>query len=67
LGSIAADFSSAVFCAVITHDGQKKNGFVECKDDTVNQNGQGTYDVDITQGRGKEPVSGRTLLQNLEL
>lgn len=32
-----------MFCAVITHDGQKKNGFVECADDTVNPRGKGTY------------------------
>jgi len=67
LGSIAADFSSAVYCAVITHDGQKKNGFVECKDDTVNQDGRGTYDVNRTEGRGKEPAPGRTLLERLDL
>ncbi|KZV81253.1 Ribonuclease/ribotoxin, partial [Exidia glandulosa HHB12029] len=30
LGSIAEDFQSAVYCAVITHDGQKKNNFAEC-------------------------------------
>jgi hypothetical protein len=27
IGSIATDYSSAVFCAVITHDGSTKNGF----------------------------------------
>ncbi|EJD34675.1 Ribonuclease/ribotoxin, partial [Auricularia subglabra TFB-10046 SS5] len=30
LGSIADDFQSAVYCAVITHDGQRKNNFAEC-------------------------------------
>lgn len=32
IGSIAADYASAVFCACLTHDGSpKRNGFVECK------------------------------------
>lgn len=31
IGSIAEDYSSAVYCACITHDGQKKEGFSECK------------------------------------
>ncbi|KAE9407764.1 Ribonuclease/ribotoxin [Gymnopus androsaceus JB14] len=39
IGSIAEDFSSAVYCAVITHDGQKDDGFVECADDTLNPRG----------------------------
>jgi len=39
IGSISSDYSSAVFCAVITHDGSRKNGFTECKDDTVNTDG----------------------------
>lgn len=67
LGSIATDFSSAIYCAVVTHDGQKNNGFTECKDDTVNQNGQGAYDVNKTEGLGKEPGPGRKLLDHLEL
>lgn len=41
LGSIAEDFQSAVYCAVITHDGQRKNNFAECKDDTMNVRGKG--------------------------
>jgi hypothetical protein len=28
---------------------------VECKDDTVNQEGEGTFDVNRTEGRGREP------------
>jgi len=55
IGSIATDYSSAVFCAVITHDGSTKNGFTECKDDTVNTDGKGTWDTEKTQGRGREP------------
>ncbi|KAJ9619212.1 hypothetical protein H2203_008541 [Taxawa tesnikishii (nom. ined.)] len=39
IGSIADDYSSAVYCAVITHDGQRKNGFAECADDTMNPRG----------------------------
>ena len=41
IGSIAEDYSNAVHCVVITHDGQKKNGFAECRDDTVNLRGKG--------------------------
>ncbi|KAH7869419.1 Ribonuclease/ribotoxin [Lentinula edodes] len=44
IGSIAEDFSSAVYCAVITHDGEKKNGFAECADDTLNPRGKGKYE-----------------------
>ncbi|KIK70135.1 hypothetical protein GYMLUDRAFT_53238 [Collybiopsis luxurians FD-317 M1] len=43
IGSIAEDFSSAVYCAVITHDGQRHNGFAECADDTMNVKGKGRY------------------------
>jgi hypothetical protein len=67
LGSIATDFQSAVYCAVITHDGQRKNGFVECKDDTVNQDGEGTFDVNRTEGRGREPGPDRELLERLDM
>ena len=35
IGSIAEDYSSAIYCAVITHDGQRKNNFAECADDTM--------------------------------
>jgi hypothetical protein len=67
IGSISTDYSSAVFCAVITHDGSTKNGFTECKDDTVNTDGQGTYDTERTKGRGKEPGPGRELLDKIDL
>ncbi|KAE9367606.1 Ribonuclease/ribotoxin [Stipitochalara longipes BDJ] len=67
IGSIATDYSSAVFCAVITHDGSTKNGFTECKDDTVNTDGKGTWDTEKTRGRGKEPGPGRELLDSLDL
>lgn len=67
LGSIATDFNSAVFCAVITHDGERRNGFAECKDDTVNQDGSGTYDVQRTEGLGREPNEDRQLLDRLDL
>ena len=52
IGSISEDYQSAVFCAVITHDGQKKNGFAECADDTMNVNGKGEY-----QGHGDDEES----------
>ena len=67
IGSIAQDYQSAVFCAVLTHDGSKRNGFTECKDDTVNTGGQGTYDVEKTKGMGKEPPKGRKLLDRIDL
>ncbi|KAI9841771.1 MAG: hypothetical protein M1830_007841 [Pleopsidium flavum] len=56
IGSISEDFSSAVYCAVITHDGQRKNGFAECSDDTMNVRGKGTF---VGKGKGEEGVGGR--------
>jgi hypothetical protein len=35
IGSIAEDFSSAVYCAVITHQGEGGNQFKECQDDSL--------------------------------
>lgn len=67
IGSISTDYSSAVFCAVITHDGSTKNGFTECKDDTVNTSGKGTWDTEKTKGRGREPGPGRQLLDRIDL
>jgi len=67
IGSISTDYSSAVFCAVITHDGSTKNGFTECKDDTVNTDGKGTWDTEKTQGKGREPGPGRDLLDRIDL
>ena len=43
LGSIAEDFQSAVYCAVITHQGENNNKFQECQDDTMNPRGTGDY------------------------
>ncbi|PMD18345.1 Ribonuclease/ribotoxin [Hyaloscypha hepaticicola] len=67
IGSISTDYSSAIFCAVITHDGSTRNGFTECKDDTVNTDGKGTWDTEKTQGRGREPGPGRDLLDRIDL
>ncbi|PMD55099.1 Ribonuclease/ribotoxin, partial [Hyaloscypha bicolor E] len=67
IDSISTDYSSAVFCAVITHDGSTKNGFAECKDDTVNTSGKGTWDTEKTKGRGREPGPGRQLLDRIDL
>lgn len=67
IGSIAEDFQSAVFCAVLTHDGSTKNGFTECKDDTVNTDGKGTYDARGGWGRGREEEPGRRLVEKIEL
>ena len=58
IGSIAEDYSSAVYCAVITHDGETRNGFAECADDTLNLRGKGEY-----KAGGKE----RKLLQKIEM
>ncbi|KAF2085507.1 Ribonuclease/ribotoxin, partial [Saccharata proteae CBS 121410] len=58
IGSIAEDYSSAVYCATITHDDSKNNGFTECKDDTMNTRGKG----DIAKGR-----EGRKLIDKIEL
>jgi hypothetical protein len=66
IGSIATDYSSAVFCAVLTHDGSTKNGFTECKDDTVNTGGKGTYEKK-SQGKGQEPGEGRQLLDRIDM
>ena len=61
IGSIAEDYSSATYCAVITHDGQKKNGFAECKDDTLNVRGKGN---DVAHHGHHQH---RKLLQKIEL
>ncbi|KIY51477.1 ribonuclease-domain-containing protein, partial [Fistulina hepatica ATCC 64428] len=45
IGSIASNFKSAVYCTVITHDGERKNGFAECQDDTMNVSGKGSYEI----------------------
>ncbi|KAF2139190.1 uncharacterized protein K452DRAFT_300733 [Aplosporella prunicola CBS 121167] len=58
LGSIAADFSSAVYCSVTTQNGQSANGFAACKDDSMNPRGKGTLPL------GKE---GRKLLTRIDL
>ncbi|KAJ7464300.1 Ribonuclease/ribotoxin [Mycena galericulata] len=63
LGSIADDYESAIYCAVITHDGSTKNGFTECADDTVNQDGKGAYTPRKRHHHtGKHP-EGRNLLE----
>jgi hypothetical protein len=67
IGSIAEDFQSAVFCAVLTHDGSTRNGFTECKDDTVNTDGKGTYDTRGGWGRGRDEEPGRRLVEKIEL
>ena len=58
IGSIAEDYSSAIYCAVITHDGETRNGFAECADDTLNLRGKGEY-----KAGGKE----RKLLQKIDV
>lgn len=62
IGSIASDYSSAVYCAVITHDGQRKNGFAECSDDTMNPRGKGDY-----EGQERKGHHHRKLLDKIEL
>ncbi|MCJ1382923.1 hypothetical protein MMC17_006036 [Xylographa soralifera] len=58
IGSFAEDYSSAVYCAVITHDGETRNGFAECADDTLNLRGKGEY-----KAGGRE----RKLLQKINI
>lgn len=62
IGSIASDYSSAVYCAVITHDGQRANGFAECSDDTMNPRGKGDY-----EGQERKGHHHRRLLDKIEL
>jgi hypothetical protein len=40
---------------------------VECKDDTVNQGGSGTFDVSKSKVIGADPEEGRKLLDRLDL
>jgi len=67
LGSIATDFQSAVYCAVITHDGQKKNGFAECQDDTTNPAGKGDFKKRKEHRKKHHAPEGRKLLKHLVL
>lgn len=62
IGSIAADYESAIFCAVITHDGNVKNGFTEC----VNTGG---YEEGANERmeRGEQGKEGRELLERIDL
>jgi len=53
VGSITEDYSSAVYCAVITHDGQQKNNFAECQDDSMNVRGKGNYQPVEKEGHGR--------------
>jgi len=66
IGSISTDYSSAVYCATLTHDGSTKNGFTECKDDTLNTGGKGSY-TGKAEGKGREPGPGRELLGRIDL
>ncbi|KAI9835761.1 MAG: hypothetical protein M1819_001940 [Sarea resinae] len=65
IGSIAADYQSAVYCAVITHDGQQKNGFAECADDSMNVRGKGTYGGKAAKGGHHH--GHRELLKRIDL
>jgi len=67
---------SAVYCAVITHDGSAKNGFTECQDDSMNVRGKGKYEPqegDKEKKRGHEHGraghghGGRRLIQRIDL
>lgn len=69
IGSISEDFSSAVYCAVVTHDGQRRNGFAECSDDTMNVRGKGSFKtVEKEEGiHEKGARFGRKLIQRIDL
>ena len=63
IGSVSADYASAVYCATITQSGSaRRNGFVECRDDTVNPRGEGEWDTTLTVGEGLAPRKDRELL-----
>lgn len=47
---------------VITHDGQRKNGFAECADDTMNPRGKGNY-----EGHEQKGHHHRKLLDRIDL
>jgi len=63
IGSIADDYSSAMYCAVITHDHSRHNGFTECQDDTLNLRGKGKFLPIITA----EALPQRNLIQAIAL
>jgi hypothetical protein len=63
LGSIADDYQSAVYCAVITHQGENSNKFQECQDDTMNPRGTGNFKKE----HGAEGMYNRKLLKHIEL
>lgn len=63
IGSIAEDYQSAVYCAVITHQGEKDNEFQECQDDTMNPRGYGNYKNE----HGAMGRWNRKLVQRIEL
>ncbi|PQE09311.1 Guanyl-specific ribonuclease F1 protein [Rutstroemia sp. NJR-2017a BVV2] len=68
IGSIATDYQSAVFCAVLTHDGSSSNGFTECQDDSVNTGGKGSYTApEGSERRDLEGRDGRELLDRIDL
>ncbi|PQE08348.1 extracellular guanyl-specific ribonuclease protein [Rutstroemia sp. NJR-2017a WRK4] len=68
IGSIATDYQSAVFCAVLTHDGSSSNGFTECQDDSVNMGGKGSYTApEGSERRELEGRDGRQLLDRIDL
>ncbi|ESZ95799.1 hypothetical protein SBOR_3816 [Sclerotinia borealis F-4128] len=61
IGSIATDYKSAIFCAVITHDGSSKDGFTECMN--TGDNGEGAYE---RKEKGEEGKEGRELLERID-
>jgi ribonuclease len=64
IGSIADDYSSAMYCAVITHDNSRHNGFTECQDDTLNLRGKGKFLPIIT---AESALPQRNLIQTIAL
>lgn len=68
IGSIAADYSSAIYCAVITHDESKNNGFTECSDDTMNvTNGKGKYEPREGEHEKRGHHHGRKLVKHISM
>lgn len=58
LGSIAADFKSAVYCGIITHQGESDNAFMMCRDDTMNLHGVGD-EIPSGENGGEEGHKGK--------
>lgn len=60
IGSVAADYSSAVYCATMTAEGSESTRYTIGKDDTVNCPSANLGDAAL---KGQAPPAERTLLR----